>query len=52
MGHVYKKICEGFEGVGLPMPKVENFCGGVQVKFQRKNVANDSGQTEKSPIVL
>lgn len=48
-GRGYKKIREGFESVGLPMPKVENFCGGVQVTFQRKNVANNSGQT--SPIV-
>lgn len=33
-GRGYKKIREGFESVGLPMPKVENFCGGVQVTFQ------------------
>lgn len=33
----YKKIREGFESAGLPMPKVENFCGGVRVTFQRKN---------------
>ena len=37
-GRGYKKIREGFEGAGLPMPKVENFCGGVRVIFQRKNV--------------
>ena len=37
-GRGYKKICEGFEAAGLPMPKVENFCGGVRVTFQRKNV--------------
>ncbi|MBR0023083.1 MAG: DeoR family transcriptional regulator [Muribaculaceae bacterium] len=52
---VYDFALEVFEefqvvGVGLPMPKVENFCGGVQVTFQRKNVANNSGQTEKSTI--
>lgn len=34
-GRGYKKIREGFEGAGLPMPKVENFCGGVRVTFQR-----------------
>ena len=34
-GRGYKKIREGFEGAGLPMPKVENFCGGVRVSFQR-----------------
>ena len=37
-GRGYKKIREGFEGAGLPMPKVENFCGGVRVTFQRKNI--------------
>ena len=37
-GRGYKKISEGFEGAGLPMPKVENFCGGVRVTLQRKNV--------------
>ena len=37
-GRGYKKIREGFEGAGLPMPTVENFCGGVRVTFQRKNV--------------
>ncbi len=31
----YKKIREGFDGAGLPMPKVENFCGGVRVTFRR-----------------
>lgn len=37
-GRGYKKIREGFEGAGLPMPTVENFCGGVRVTLQRKNV--------------
>ena len=37
-GRGYKKIREGFEAAGLPMPKVENFCGGVRVTFQRKDV--------------
>ena len=37
-GRGYKKIREGFEAVGLPMPMVENFCGGVRVTFQRNNV--------------
>ena len=39
-GRGYKKIREGFESAGLPMPKVENFCGGVRVTFQRNNVSN------------
>ena len=37
-GFQNKKIQDGFEAAGLPMPKVENFCGGVKVTFQRKNV--------------
>lgn len=39
-GRGYKKIREGFESAGLPMPKVENFCGGVRVTFLRNNVSN------------
>ncbi len=34
-GRGYKKIREGFECADLPMPKVESFCGGVRVTFQR-----------------
>ena len=34
-GRGFKKIREGFEKAGLPMPKVENFCGGVQVTIER-----------------
>ncbi len=34
----YQKIRDGFESVGLPMPEVENFCGGVRVSFKRKNM--------------
>ena len=49
-GRGYKKIREGFEPAGIPMPKVENFCGGVRVIIERTqfikmlrggNVAND-----------
>ena len=29
------KIRDGFEAAGIPMPKVQNFCGGVQVSVQR-----------------
>ena len=28
-------ICDWFEAAGIPMPKVQNFCGGVQVSVQR-----------------
>ena len=34
-GRGFIKIREGFEGAGMPMPKVENFCGGVQVTIER-----------------
>ena len=45
----YKKIREGFEKAGLPMPTVESHCGGTLVTFQRgydvvsgrKNVVSD-----------
>ena len=37
-GRGYKKIREGFEAAGLPMPKVEVSEGGVLVTFQRNNV--------------
>ena len=48
-GRGYKKIHDGFEKVGLPMPKVESHCGGTLVTFQRgydvisgrKNVPSD-----------
>lgn len=46
-GRGFRKIREGFEKAGIPMPKVENFCGGVRVtigriKFmQMTNVASD-----------
>ena len=28
-------ICDCFEAAGIPMPKVQNFCGGVEVIVQR-----------------
>ena len=48
-GRGYKKIREGFEKAGLPMPKVKSHCGGTLVTFQRgydvvsgrKNVVSD-----------
>ena len=39
-GRGYKKIRDGFEGAGLPMPKIESVDGGVKVTFQRNNVSN------------
>ena len=34
-GRGYKKIQDGFNAAGIPMPKVSNFCGGVQVSIER-----------------
>ena len=36
-GRGYKKILEGFEAAGLPMPTIEEVDGGVRVTFQRNN---------------
>ncbi|MBO7552441.1 MAG: putative DNA binding domain-containing protein [Bacteroidaceae bacterium] len=46
-GRGYKKICEGFDAAGLPIPKIETADGGVRVTFQRNNVNNvlTGGQT-------
>ena len=34
-GRGYMKIREGFEAEGIPVPRVQNFCGGVQVTVER-----------------
>ena len=59
-GRGFKKIREGFEKAGMPMPKVENFCGGVQVKIERTkfmqmtnvgdNVGGDVGGQEAAKL--
>ena len=63
-GRGYMKIREGFEAAGIPMPRVQNFCGGVQVSVQRTtfmkmmsvadNVTSDvtSDVTSLSPVQL
>ena len=67
-GRGYKKIREGFEPAGIPMPKVENFCGGVQVTIERtqfmkmlnggKNGGRDSSDipvielTERQQVII
>lgn len=43
-GRGYKKIREGFEDAGLPMPTIESVDGGVKVMFQRNNHGNNSHQ--------
>ena len=56
-GRGFKKIREGFEKVGMPMPKVENFCGGVQVTIERTkfmqmtNVVSDVTSNVVSNVV-
>lgn len=47
-GRGYKKIREGFEGAGLPMPKIESADGGVKVTFQRNNV--NGGQNNANAL--
>ena len=63
-GRGYMKIREGYEAAGIPMPRVQNFCGGVQVSVQRTtfmkmmsvadNVTSDvtSDVTSLSPVQL
>ena len=34
-GRGYKKIRSGFTAAGMPIPRVENFCGGVRVTIER-----------------
>lgn len=50
-GRGYKKIREGFEKAGLPMPKIEDVEGGIRVTFLRNNVSNSgkTGLSEKLP---
>ncbi|MGM9760636.1 MAG: ATP-binding protein [Parabacteroides sp.] len=45
-GRGYKKIRDGFETAGMPMPKVQNFCGGVQVAIERTKFMQMSGVTD------
>ena len=34
-GRGFQKIRDGFEADGIPMPQIENFCGGVRVTIER-----------------
>lgn len=50
-GRGYKKIRDGFTAAGMPMPKVENFCGGVRVSVERtkfKEMTNGADVTDNS----
>lgn len=57
-GRGYKKIHDGFEKVGLPMPTVESHCGGTLVTFQRgfdvtsgrKNVSSSVSSSVSSDV--
>ena len=52
-GRGFQKIRDGFESEGLPMPKIENFCGGVRVIIERTNFIKLSaaGQTTTETII-
>ena len=60
-GRGFQKIRDGFEPAGIPMPKVENFCGGVRVTIQRtkfmemmnvtSNVTSDVSSDVSSDVV-
>lgn len=45
-GRGYKKIRDGFEMAGMPMPRVQNFCGGVLVTIERTKFMQMSGTTD------
>lgn len=45
-GRGYKKIRDGFTAAGMPMPKVENFCGGVRVSVQRTKFMEMTNDTD------
>lgn len=47
-GRGYKKICNGFENAGLPIPRVEAIEGGVRVTFQRNNPNSSQKGSQKS----
>lgn len=63
-GRGFQKIRDGFEVDGIPMPKVENFCGGVRVSIERtvfvklshvgSSIGSDvtSSVTSMSPVKL
>ena len=56
-GRGFQKIQDGFEAAGIPMPEVENFCGGVRVTIQRTkfmqmmNVTSDVSSDVSSDVV-
>ena len=47
-GRGYKKILEGFETVGLPVPTIEEVDGGVRVIFKRNNQSNPQVTQQKT----
>ena len=63
-GRGYMRIREGFEAAGIPMPSVQNFCGGAELTVQRtkfmrmmnvgKDVAEDvaDGYTERQLLII
>ncbi|MBO7101567.1 MAG: putative DNA binding domain-containing protein [Bacteroidales bacterium] len=58
-GRGYQKIRDDFVPAGIPMPKVENFCGGVRVTIERTqfiqmvsggNVTSDVGSLSAAQL--
>ena len=51
-GRGYKKIREGFEKAGMSMPKVKNFCGGVQITIERSKFLqmSDTADNKESNV--
>ena len=47
-GRGYKKILEGFEAAGLPVPTIEEVDGGVRVTFKRNNQGNPQVTQQKT----
>lgn len=47
-GRGYKKILEGFEAAGLPVPTIEEVDGGVRVTFKRNNQGNPQVMQQKT----
>ena len=51
-GRGYMKIREGFEKAGMSMPKVKNFCGGVQITIERSKFLqmSDTADNKESNV--
>ncbi len=50
-GRGYKKIHDGFESAGLPMPKIDASEGGVLVTFRRNNVNSNLNESVRGNVL-